>query len=88
MIRRHAKVRGRVQGVWFRESTRRVAERESVAGWVRNAGDGTVEAVFEGEEPAVERLLDFVRLGPPDARVEHVDVYAEEPEGITGFAVR
>ena len=88
MIRRRAVVHGRVQGVWFRESTRRIAQRERVAGWVRNAHDGTVEAALEGDEAAVKRVLEFLRLGPPDARVERVDVHAEEPEGATGFSVR
>ena len=65
MIRRRVVVHGRVQGVFFRDSVRRLAERERVAGWARNAPDGTVEAVFEGEPEAVARLVDFCRLGPP-----------------------
>jgi acylphosphatase len=85
MIRRRVVVHGRVQGVWFRESTRRLAERHRVAGWVRNRPDGAVEAVFEGSDEAVERLVDFARLGPPDARVHHVDVTSETPEGLTEF---
>jgi acylphosphatase len=80
-------VRGRVQNVWFRETTRRLADRHGVAGWVRNRPDGGVEAVFEGPADAVERLVDFARLGPPDARVDHVEVERERPEGLTGFEV-
>jgi acylphosphatase len=59
-----------------------------VAGWVRNNWDGTVEAVFEGEPDAVERLIDFCRQGPRGAQVERTEVHEEEPEGLEGFAVR
>ena len=55
---------------------------------MRNRPDGAVEAVFEGEREAVERLVAYVREGPRGARVDRVDVQAEEPEGLTGFAVR
>lgn len=87
MIRRRVVVHGRVQGVFFRDSVRRLAEREGVGGWARNVPDGTVEAVFEGEPAAVERLVDFCRLGPPHATVERVDVADEEPEGLGRFAI-
>lgn len=88
MIRRRVLVQGHVQGVFFRETTRRRALTAGVAGWVRNNADGTVEAVLEGEPEAVERLVAFCREGPRGARVEWVDVSAEDPEGMTGFAVR
>ncbi len=88
MIRRRVVVRGHVQGVFFRESVRRRAEAAGVAGWVRNSGDGSVEAVFEGERDAVERLVDFCREGPRGARVDWLDVSAEEPEDLSGFQVR
>jgi acylphosphatase len=87
MIRRRVVVHGRVQGVFFRDSTRRLAERERVAGWVRNRADGAVEAVFEGEPDAVERLVRFAREGPRGAQVERVEVAEEEPEGLRGFVV-
>lgn len=87
MIRRRVVVHGRVQGVFFRDSVRRLAEREGVGGWARNVPDGTVEAVFEGESAAVERLVDFCRLGPPHASVERVDVADEEPEGLGRFTI-
>ena len=86
-IRRRAVVHGRVQGVYFRDSTRREAEARGVAGWARNLDDGTVEAVFEGPAAAVDAMLDFVRRGPPDARVERVERYEEEPEGLRGFGI-
>jgi acylphosphatase len=88
MIRRRVVVEGHVQGVFFRDSTRQLAEREGVAGWVRNRPDGAVEAVFEGEEDAVERLVRFAREGPRGAHVERVEVADEKPEGLRGFNVR
>jgi acylphosphatase len=88
MIRRRVVVHGFVQGVFFRETTRRRAMSTGVAGWVRNRSDGTVEAVFEGGREAVERLVDFCREGPRGARVDWVDVEAEEPEGLAGFRTR
>jgi acylphosphatase len=88
VIRRRVTVSGRVQGVFFRETVRRRAELSRVAGWVRNTSDGSVEAVFEGEPKAVERLVDWCREGPRGARVEWVDVASEEPEGLEGFSVR
>ena len=88
MIRRRVVAHGRVQGVFFRETTRRGAEQRGVAGWVRNAPDGTVEAVFEGEADAVERLVELCRTGPRGAEVERLEVEDEEPEGLRGFTVR
>jgi acylphosphatase len=88
MIRRRAVVHGRVQGVFFRDSTRRMAESRGVAGWVANRPDGAVEAVFEGAPEDVEALLRFCREGPGRAEVERVEVIDEEPEGLRGFAIR
>lgn len=87
MIRRRAVVHGRVQGVFFRDTTRRMAESSGVAGWVGNRPDGTVEAVFEGEPGAVESMLSFCREGPRGADVERVEVTEEEPEGLRSFEV-
>ena len=87
MQRRRVVVRGHVQGVFFRETTKRRAVAAGVAGWVRNRPDGAVEAVFEGERDAVERLVDYVREGPRGARVDRVDVVSEEPD-LTGFEIR
>ena len=86
--RRHVIAHGRVQGVFFRDATRREAEAAGVGGWVRNRPDGTAEAVFEGDPDAVERLVAFCRSGPGRARVERLDVTEEEPRGESGFAVR
>jgi acylphosphatase len=88
VIRRHVIVHGRVQGVFFRGTVQRLARQHSVAGWVSNRWDGTVEAVFEGEPAAVERLVEFCRHGPRGAEVERIDVTNEEPEALTGFSVR
>jgi acylphosphatase len=81
-------VRGRVQGVFFRDTTRRQAESVGLAGWVANRADGAVEAVFEGDPGAVDQLVEFCRRGPGRAEVTSVDVVEEEPEGLSGFQVR
>jgi acylphosphatase len=88
MARRRVVVHGRVQGVFFRDTVRRLAAQRQVAGWARNVPDGTVEAVFEGDADAVERLVAFCREGPRGAQVGRVDVFDEEPEGLAGFRVR
>lgn len=85
--RARVRVRGRVQGVFFRESTRRAALEAGVAGYVRNMPDGSVEAAFEGAPDAVGRLLAFACTGPPDAEVDEVEVADEPPEGLSGFSV-
>ena len=87
VIRRKVVVQGHVQGVFFRETTRRRALAAGVAGWARNLPDGAVEAIFEGEAGAVERLIEFCREGPRGARVDWVDVASEEPEGLAGFEI-
>jgi acylphosphatase len=87
-VRRRVVVHGRVQGVFFRDTTRRIALEAGVAGWVRNAPDGTVEAVLEGDANAVERVAAFCRRGPAGAVVEDVEVTDEEPEGLRGFQIR
>ena len=88
MIRRRVVVHGFVQGVFFRDSLRRLAERNGVAGWVRNNRDGTVEAAVEGDPESVQRIIDYCRSGPRGAHVDRVDVYEEEAEGASGFSVR
>lgn len=87
-MRRRVIVYGRVQGVFFRDSLRRRAEAEGIAGWARNTADGTLEAVFEGEEVSVERLIAFAREGPPHARVDDVLIFEEEAESLSGFSIR
>ncbi|MET0448769.1 MAG: acylphosphatase [Aeromicrobium sp.] len=88
MIRRHVIGRGTGQGVFFRASCELEARRAGVAGWVRNRADGSVEAVLEGSEEAVERLVEWCRTGPPRAVITGVDVNDEDPLGVDGFDVR
>ena len=88
MVRRRVIVHGRVQGVFFRDTMRRMAEARRVAGWVRNTPEGAVEAVLEGEPDAVGGLIRFAHEGPRGATVERVEVAEEKPEGLTGFEVR
>ena len=87
-VRKRVLVTGWVQGVWFRESCREQAVAAGVTGWVRNLADGRVEAVLEGAEPAVDRVVRWCHEGPRRARVEGVEVIAEEPVGESGFRVR
>jgi acylphosphatase len=82
------RVRGRVQGVFFRAETRARAESLGLAGWVRNAADGSVEAVFEGEPERVESMVEWCRRGPDGAIVDEVETVADEPAGESGFRVR
>jgi acylphosphatase len=88
MIRRRVVVHGRVQGVFFRDTARRMARSRGLGGWVRNTPEGTVEAVFEGEADAVESLVRWCGEGPRGALVERVEAIAEEPEGLTEFRIR
>jgi acylphosphatase len=87
VIRTRVVVHGHVQGVFFRETTRRRALAAGLAGWVRNNRDGTVEAVFEGDPTAVESLVTFSHEGPRGARVDRVDVTPEQVEGLSGFRI-
>lgn len=80
-VRAHVFVSGRVQGVFFRYETKRLAVKFDVCGWVRNLFDARVEAVFEGEKENVERLVEFCRRGPLGARVTGVEVLWEDYKG-------
>jgi acylphosphatase len=88
VVRYRVLISGRVQGVFFRDTCRRMAERYGVSGWVRNLPDGTVEAVFEGPAEDVSRLVEWSHQGPRSAVVEDVRAQAEPPEGISGFQIR
>jgi acylphosphatase len=87
-IRRRLVVRGRVQGVFYRDSTREAARNEGVAGWAANRSDGSVEVVLEGVPDAVESVAGYCRRGPSSADIDSVDEHVEEPEGLTGFQIR
>jgi acylphosphatase len=84
----HARIQGRVQGVFFRAEAQARAESLGVAGWIRNAPDGSVEAVFEGEAEQVDSMVDWCRRGPAGAQVQDVEAVPEEPVGEQGFSVR
>jgi acylphosphatase len=83
-VRRRVVVRGDVQGVFFRDSTRKEAESRGLSGSVTNRSDGAVEAVFEGPRENVEAMIAFCREGPSRAQVQDVEVTEEEPEGSAG----
>lgn len=87
-IRAHAFVTGRVQGVYYRATTRDTAREEGVDGWVRNLEDGRVEAVFEGPRERVESMVEWCHEGSPAADVEDVEVEYDDPQGEDGFEVR
>jgi acylphosphatase len=87
-MRRRVIVHGRVQGVGFRYTLTRAARDRGAAGWVRNRPDGTVEAVFEGDPEGVESLVRLAGEGPRGAEVERVEVFEENPEGLSGLEVR
>lgn len=89
LVRRRVIISGRVQGVFFRDTTRRRARELGLHGWVGNRADGRVEAVFQGPRAAVDAIVEWCHHGPPHARVTAVEVVAEEPaEPLTGFSVR
>ena len=88
MIRRRVLVSGRVQGVGYRDTCRRVATERGVAGWVRNLGDGRVEAVFEGTEEQVDGMVEWAQRGPGLSTVADIAVQTEPAEGLAEFVVR
>jgi acylphosphatase len=84
----HAYVSGRVQGVYFRQSTVEQAERLDLAGWVRNLDDGRVEVLFEGEAEAVRELAAWLQQGPERAEVSALELYEQPLQDIAGFLLR
>jgi len=88
-IRIHVLVSGKVQGVFFRSSTKDKAEEMGLSGWVRNLADGRVEAVFEGEKENVDKIVGWCRKGPEYARVTGIEIIVEEYQGeFKGFLLR
>ena len=88
-INAHVIISGRVQGVWFRASTKQEAEKLGLTGWVRNTVDGNVDAVFEGEEALVEEIIKWCYKGPPLAKVKTVIVEKQETlEGFENFSIK
>jgi acylphosphatase len=86
-VRKRILVSGRVQGVFFRDTCRRVADAGNVSGSAANLPDGRVEVIAEGENDAVDRLVEWCRSGPPYASVERVEVIDESPAGAEGFVI-
>ncbi|OEC55706.1 acylphosphatase [Pseudomonas sp. ENNP23] len=84
----HGYVSGKVQGVYYRQSTQEEADRLDLDGWVRNLEDGRVEVLFEGEEAAVRELAAWLEQGPEEARVSAVELEVHSLQGIAGFVVR
>jgi len=80
-IRAHLIIEGRVQGVWFRDSTRNEATRLNLTGWVKNRFDGSVELVAEGSREEVKKLIEWCHHGPPGARVTMVHEIKEDYTG-------
>ena len=87
--REHVFISGKVQGVFFRSSTKEKAEELGLTGWVRNLYDGRVEAIFEGEKSSVEKMTEWCGRGPVHARVEEVKVITEPYKGdLKGFEIK
>lgn len=86
--RAHVFVSGRVQGVYYRATTREEAQEQGVDGWVRNLDDGRVEAVFEGPSHAVESMVEWCHTGSTQADVSNVDIEYSDPEGIEEFRIQ
>ncbi|MEM4258029.1 MAG: acylphosphatase [Candidatus Thermoplasmatota archaeon] len=89
MAQAHVMISGKVQGVWFRASTKQKADQLGVTGWVRNTEDGCVEAVFSGDKTKVEEMIAWCYQGPPDAQVTRVDVtHTSSKEVFTEFTIK
>ena len=79
IVRAEVRVTGRVQGVWFRQSTKNTANQHRVSGWCRNNPDGSVEFVFEGEKSAVKSVIEWCKNGPELAHVDELRIKWEKP---------
>jgi len=77
----HVIISGKVQGVWYRASTKKMATTLGLSGWVKNRSDGGVEALFEGEEDVVQRMIAWCKQGPPLAQVTEVKIMNKQPTG-------
>ena len=87
MISVHVFISGQVQGVFFRAHTKEKAEELNLAGWVKNLPDGRVEAVFEGEQDQINKMLVWCYQGSPTSQVDQVDIRNEKPQSLKGFKI-
>jgi len=89
LVNVHVIISGRVQGVWFRANTKQMAEQLGLTGWVRNTSDGCVEAVFEGEEHLINKMIEWCNQGSPLSKVKNVDVKNQESTNeFSDFSIR
>jgi len=84
----HVVISGQVQGVWFRASTKQKAEELGLTGWVKNTNNGYVEAVFEGEEEIVKKMINWCHVGPPMAKVDNIVVKKQQTIGFKDFFIK
>jgi acylphosphatase len=88
IVGRQLRVRGHVQGVFFRSATRREAERRGVSGWAANLPDGSVEIVLEGRSADLEEVVSYCERGPRGAEVTDLEAREHRPLGLSGFEIR
>ena len=88
MTGRLVRIRGKVQGVWYRTWTMEEASRRGLRGWVRNRRDGSVEALFAGDLRVIEAMIEICRVGPPLARIDSISSEATADEPPEGFEQR
>ncbi len=88
MVCKRCRIKGRVQGVWFRASTQQRATSLGLSGWVRNLPGGDVEAKVWGDGNAVAQLIEWLWQGPEQARVKDVETFDDTPEPFEGFRIR
>ncbi len=88
MPTKHIIVKGKVQGVFFRVNTRKVAEENGLKGWVRNTENGDVEIMASGSEEQLEKLVKWCRRGPEKARVDEVEVHAVAESDFKKFSIK
>jgi acylphosphatase len=87
-IKVHIFISGRVQGVFFRQFTQKKAQELGLVGWVKNLADGRVEAVIEGDKEKIDKLLTYLKQGPPLSKVENVKIdYQKHQEEFKDFSI-
>tara|TARA_Y100001935_G_scaffold244936_1_gene237933 strand:+ start:3343 stop:3621 length:279 start_codon:yes stop_codon:yes gene_type:complete len=89
MVEFHVRVSGRVQGVFFRQSTKAVSDQLGISGWVKNCSDGSVEALFQCSENQFNDMVTFLHCGPPQADVKHLEILYQKDctKSLEGFTI-